>query len=193
MGMGMGMIRLAVEYVPVEVAVLDWGTFVSDSGPDDGREYGWLSLDTMTSVETIELTSDVFAETEGPRAVFETYSPLETEFSPYVLTHWDHPLVRCLLPKKRSRGEHTTKALAFHLCSRCEDGLLAALTSSNRMAITGPVSDDYDEEEETTWPTFLTVRTSLTEVRLAELGAWRRAYKRHADEGEQLTIYSDVG
>jgi hypothetical protein len=186
------MIELAVELVPVNVAVLNSGTFMSDSGPDDGNEYGWISLDTMNSVETIELASEVFGGDDSARATFETYSPLETETDPKTLQHWGHPLVRVLISKKPVAAERMLQAFAFHLCARCEDTLLLALTTSNRMAITGPVSGDYDEEDDTTWPTFVSVRTNLMQIRQAELGAWRQSYKKRADEGEPLSIYSEV-
>ena len=191
-GWGTGMIQLAVELVPVNVAVLDWGTFVADSGPDDGRAYGWISLDTMNTVETIQLASEVFGGDDSARATFETYSPLETETDPKTLQHWGHPLVRVLISKKPTAADRMLSAFAFHLCARCEDTLLQALTTSNKMAITGPVSSDYDDEDDTTWPTFVSVRTILAQISQAELGAWRQSYKKHADEGDQLSIYSEV-
>jgi hypothetical protein len=186
------MSALAVEYVQVEVQVLDWGILTSDKGPDEGREFAWLSLDTLATVETIELAACLFDGPQAPVIKVETCDPFVTDSSAYALTHWEHPMVRLLICGKPERGQRLQQAFALHLCARCEAGLFKALTSSNRVALTGPLCDEYDEDDRTTWPHFIDARTNLPQVRQAELGAWRRAYKLHADEGEQLTIYSDA-
>ena len=186
------MIQVSVEYAPVDVVLLDWGNFVPDAGPDAGRGYGWLSIDTMRSVETMELAAEVFIDEDTARATFETYSPLGTETNSYALRHWGHPLVRCLISKKPDPTDRMLQAFAFHLCARCHDSLLQVLTENNRLAVTGPISAEYDDDDETTWPGFVSARTNVAQVRQAELGAWRGAYKRQTSEGEQLSIYSEV-
>ena len=184
--------QLAVEYVPITVSLLDWGVFAPDEGPDAGRHYGWISLDTMANVEIMDLAAQVFAHEDSARAVFETYTPLENETDSRVLQHWGHPLVRCLISKEPDSDDRMLQAFAVHLCARCEDLLMRVLTDNERMAATGPISSEYDDDDETTWPGFVSVYTDLDQVRRAELGAWRRAYRRDANEGEQLSIYSEV-
>jgi hypothetical protein len=181
---------VAVELFPIRVEVQESGTFISDLGTGDEREFAWLIVDMMKSVETIELASELFSGDHTIRAVFETYIPLATDADKYVMEHWGHPMVQCLISRKPQATDRILNALAFHLCARCESTLFQALTGNNTMTIAGAMSCEYDSDDENTWPTFMTVRTNVNQIQQVELVAWRNAYKQHAHEGEQLTIHS---
>lgn len=186
----MGVVGVAVEHIPIHVAVAETGTFISSLGSGEEREFAWVTVDAMTSVETIELAAESFDSGNPIRATFEAFSSLESESDKYVLQHWGHPMVQCLVARKPHIDDRVIKALAFRLCVRCESDLFQALTTNDTMAIAGNMSCEYDADDDKTWPRFVSVRTKLNQIQQAELAAWRMAYKIRADEGEQLSIYS---
>jgi hypothetical protein len=179
--------EVAVELLPIRVEVQESGTFISNLGSGDEREFAWLIVDTMKSVETIELAVELFGGDHTIRAVFETYIPFAADSDKYVMEHWEHPMVQCLISRKPQATDRILNALAFHLCARCESTLFQALTDNNTMAIAGAMSCDYDSDDENTWPRFMTVRTNVNQIQQVELVAWRNVYKQHADEGEFRT------